>query len=333
MLNNWIKPYQSTRPLENGSIKIVSNSNQNPVEKINENSLVFLSAGGKRSSLVKDSLAEFQNYFEELEIIDLGFFQKEDATFNTQLFQDFKHGKITSLILDKDLVWFSEIMHGLKTINPKTRNICISNKIYFSEFGIPTDFIGFQRHLVPLMHLQRIHDYSINSMSLGKLRADSDLLEPIMRDAQNVYFDIGAIRKSDAPGSYDSMSSGLTCEEACQIFKYLGGNAMLNNVVIGGNFECDDLTALCIAELIWYFFEGRSSIIHDHPSIDQNYKEYLVEIESLKDTFSFIKNDRSGRWWFKINENEDYVSCSRNEYQQASNDELPDRLLKHYTSL
>lgn len=334
MLNHWIKSNSSNQDLAKKNIQIKSNLNSDELDPINEFSVGIIGSNGTRTQNIKDSLGDMFNYFDNTKIIDFGYFQKEDYTFNIQLFNDFNAGGITSLIIDKDLIWFSGILQGLKLNQPKIRNLCISNQVLFTEFGIPTDFIAFQRHLVNPDHLDRILDYSINSMSLGKLRADKDLLEPILRDVSNVFFDISSIRKSDAPGSFDSVTSGLTCEEACQIFKYLGKNRKLQNIVIGGNFDADDQTSSCIAELIWYFLEGRSQTFDDHPTIDKSYKEYLVEVDSLNSTFSFIKNDKSGRWWFKLNEDEEeYISCSNEEYNKASNDHLPDRLLRHFTRI
>jgi hypothetical protein len=331
MLNNWIKPNNEDQDLSQKSIAIKSNLNNSQLDTLNEFSVALLGSEGGRVQNIKESLGSMYNYFGSTKIVDLGYFQKEDPTFNIQLFNDFREGGITCLIIDKDLVWFSGILHGMKAIQPNLRNVCISNQILFTEFGIPTDFIGFQRHLVNPEHLTRVMDYSINSMSLGKLRADKDLLEPILRDVKNVFFDVSSIRKSDVPGSFDSVPSGLTCEEACQMFKYLGKNRDLQNIVIGGNFTTDENTSNCIAELIWYFLEGRSQTFNDHPAIDKKYKEYLVEVDSLNDTFSFIRNDQSGRWWFKLPEENEYISCSNQEFQMASNDELPNRLLRHYT--
>ncbi len=333
MLNNWIKGFGSDVYDNVKRFNIDAHKEGQLPDLLDEYRISILSSEDPRPNSIRESLGHFQNHFKDLSIIDLGYFRKDDPTFNVQLIQELAESNILPVILDKDFRWFSEIVNGISK-DKVCLNMCISNTLQFSEYGVACDYMGFQRHLIQQDHLKRIGDHSINSMSLGKLRADVSEVEPILRDVEHLYFDISAIRQCDVPGSLSSMPSGLTCEESCQLLKYLGKSHSLKLLVIGGDFKVDLSTSNCIAEMLWYFIEGQSQKAQDHPMVNNDFKEYIVDAQDLDESFTFIKNEISGRWWFSLNNDEnEFVSCSYNEYQKTISEELPDRLLKHLTKL
>jgi hypothetical protein len=335
MLNNWLKSVNDAESLDKTNIKIKSNTSENTLELIDDYSVALISSDERRPKAIKESLANFHNHFKDISIIDLGYFRKNDPTFNIQLINELIESNILPFILDQDFRWYSQIVSALSK-NKSQSNMCISNKIHFSEYGIPCDYLAFQRHLIDMDHIHRIADHSINSMSLGKVRAEVGEVEPVLRDMNNIYFDISAIRASDVPGSFNSMPSGLTCEEACQIMKYLGKSTNLQLVVLGGDFKESTVISDNIAQMIWYLLEGKNSMANDHPKLNSNFNEYIVDVQDLHETFTFVKNADTGRWWFcvdKDEEKQEFISCSYGEYQKTISDELPVRLLKHLTKV
>lgn len=333
MLNNWIKGLNSEISCKVKRINIDTHEEGNHLEMLDEYKIVILSSEDQRPDGIRESLSHFENHFANLPIIDLGYFRKDDPTFNIQLIEELKSSRILPVILDKDFRWFSEIVKGVTKMK-RAFNMCVSNTLQFSEYGLACDYMGFQRHLIEMDHIKRIADHSINSMSLGKLRADVNEVEPVLRDVDYLYFDISAIRQNDAPGSLSSMPSGLTCEEACQLMKYTGKSNNLKLLVIGGDYKEDSATNNCISEMLWYFLEGHSQKEEDHPKVSHEFSEYIVDVQELDESFTFIKNKASGRWWFSLNNDEnEFISCSYNEYQKTIQDELPHRLLKHLTKI
>ena len=333
MLNNWIKGLKKDTPHKNGKLKLDLHEEGKLPDLLDEYKVGLLSSDDLRPNSIRESLYQFQNHFDHLPIIDLGFLRKDDPTFNIQLIQELEASGIIPIVLDKDFRWFSEVVKGATKDKP-SYNMCVSNTLQFSEYGLACDYMGFQRHLVEKDHLNRIGDHSINSMSLGKLRADVNEVEPVLRDVNYLYYDISAIRQCDVPGSLSSMPSGLTCEESCQLLKYVGRSNSIKMIVIGGDFKDDVCTSNCIAEMLWYFLEGQNQRIIDHPAINHEFNEYIVDVQELDESFIFVKNKISGRWWFSLNnEKNEFISCSFNEYQKTISEELPDRLLKHLTKI
>ena len=333
MLNHWIKGLKKEEFSLTQGMGIDNYLDEHHPDLLDKYKVGIISSNEHRPRAIRESLGTFQNHFKNLPIIDFGYFRKEDPSFNIQLINELMTSKILLMVIDKDFRWFSEMVKGA-SMKSRTMNMCISNKLHFSEYGIPCDYIGFQRHLVELDHLNRIGDHSINSMSLGKLRAEVEEVEPIMRDVDFLYFDIAGIRSSDVPGSQNSMPSGLTCEESCQLMKYAGRSNQLKMIVLGGDFKADDVTCNCLGEMLWYFLEGKSQIKQDHPSINQDFNEYIVEGEDFEESFTFVKNKSTGRWWLSVDgEKNEFISCSYNEYHQTISNELPDRLLKHLAKI
>src|SRR5690606_28503381 len=59
---------------------------------------------------------------------------------------------------------------------------------------------------------------------LGQLRDNFKEIEPLIRNADLMSFDLCSIQSADAPGAADAQPFGLTAEEACQICWFAGMN-------------------------------------------------------------------------------------------------------------
>jgi hypothetical protein len=93
-------------------------------------------------------------------------------------------------------------------------------------------------------------------------------------------------------------------------------------------------SALLLAQMIWYFIEGvcnrKSDLPHASPG---NYITYRVAVQDHENEITFVKSIKSDRWWMKLpvdSKRNRYVShhlipCSYKDYQQACNNEVPDR--------
>ena len=77
--------------------------------------------------------------------------------------------------------------------------------------------IGYQSYLVNPKSLAMMEELYFDTYRVGKLHQNIFEMEPVIRDADILSFDITAIRSSDAPGNANAQPFGLTGEEACQL--------------------------------------------------------------------------------------------------------------------
>ena len=181
-----------------------------------------------------------------------------------------------------------------------------------------TKYIATQRHL--------LYDNHNDSISLGDLKGNIPLSEPLIRESQVFLFDLNAIRSSELKNAAFAYPSGLFSEEATQMFRYAGMNEM-NKVVIIDN--CRENLALLISQFIWYYAEAAAIRFPDHPYFSNTVHEYVVNVDSLDLSISFYKSKTSGRWWVKIPDipENKWKACSYADYQEACNDNISPDLL------
>ena len=93
-------------------------------------------------------------------------------------------------------------------------------------------------------------------------------VEPVIRDADMVSFDVSAIRQSEAPGNNNASPNGFYGEEACQIARYAGISDKLTSIgfyEFNPSFDNNHQTAHAVAQMIWYFIDGVVNRKNDFP--------------------------------------------------------------------
>ena len=85
--------------------------------------------------------------------------------------------------------------------------------------------IGYQTYFVEQSGLDLMQKLNFDIHRLGQARSKMDDVEPIIRNADLVSFDIGAIRQSEAPGNANASPNGFFGDEACQLSRYAGISA------------------------------------------------------------------------------------------------------------
>lgn len=200
----------------------------------------------------------------------------------------------------------------------------------FSNLAYQTYFTGVDN--VALMKKMHFDTYR-----LGHVQTDIQEAEPVVRNADLVTVDISAVRQSDAPGCAEAGPNGLYGEELCQMMQYAGMSDKLSGI---GFYEYNPTldrhtqTAQLLAQAIWYFMEGVGQRKLDVPISNPNsYLTYRVTLEELDQEITFIKSMKSDRWWMKLpmeGARNRYLSqhllpCSYRDYQQACNNEVPER--------
>lgn len=206
--------------------------------------------------------------------------------------------------------------------------------------------IGYQTYFIDQEALKLMNNLFFDTYRLGIVRADLEEVEPIVRNADVLSFDISSVRNSDAPGNHNTTPNGFYGEEACQIVRYAGISDKLSSIGFyeyNPKFDHDGQTAHLIAQMIWYFFEGFYSRPHDFPfRNEEDYLKYHVTISDHKQDIIFFKSRKTDRWWMEIPlpaeqrakyERHYLVPCSYKDYQQATNEEIPDRWWMVYQKL
>lgn len=202
--------------------------------------------------------------------------------------------------------------------------------------------LGHQGYLVGQDHLSVLDKLYFEAMRLGEIREHFLEVEPLIRMANLMTFDITAIRSSDAPGNLKAQPFGLSGEEACQICWYAGMNEKLSSINISEySPSMDDQhgkTASVIATMIWYFIEGFYNRKDSGKFETGEYTKYVVSQEGTDDTMIFYKSKATDKWWMLVTFGEKhaqkaYLPCSYKDYTSATHGELPDRWIKAQAKL
>ena len=206
--------------------------------------------------------------------------------------------------------------------------------------------IGYQTYFVEQSSIELMNKLYFDSHRLGALRKKMEDVEPIVRNADMLSFDISAIRQGDAPGNGNASPNGFYGEEACQITRYAGMSDKLSSIgfyEINPAFDTNKQTAHLVAQMIWYFIDGFYNRKQDYPIVDKSeYTKYRVSIKDHDHEIVFYKSNKSDRWWmdvpYPINHQIKYerhhmVPCSYKDYETACIDEMPDKWWQTYKKL
>lgn len=229
-------------------------------------------------------------------------------------------------------------------INSRTylNNVILHQPNYLFNYS----HLGYQTYFNDQKTIDLMDKLFFDAYRLGQVRANMEEVEPIVRNADILTFDLSAIRYSDAPGNRNASPNGFYGEEACQIARYAGLSDKLTSI---GFYELnplsdkDEQTAHLVAQMIWYFMEGFYNRKKDYPVGDKDsYFKYNVSLDDGKYDLVFYKSDKSGRWWMEVPyppskrskyERHYLVPCSYSDYQTACNNEMPDRWWQAFQKL
>ncbi|MEM9836658.1 MAG: hypothetical protein AAF828_09160 [Bacteroidota bacterium] len=201
--------------------------------------------------------------------------------------------------------------------------------------------LGAQQHLVDPAVFQLLTDHHFEYVRLGAARQNIQELEPLIRDADLVGLDISAVKYFEAPAQEGYFPSGFDLAEATQLCRYAGISDKLTSFGIYGVDPTADendqtVTAAAYAQLIWYFIDGFKDRKGDFPLTNKGLIEYVVDLQQF-DRITFWKSPRSGRWWIQApagkkngEERHRLIPCSPKDYQDACNQQLPDRLIQAF---
>ena len=90
--------------------------------------------------------------------------------------------------------------------------------------------IGYQSYFIDQDALKLMKNLFFDTYRVGIVRESLEEVEPIVRNADMLSFDISAVRYSDAPGNGNAGPNGFYGEEACQIVRYAGISDKLTSI-------------------------------------------------------------------------------------------------------
>lgn len=207
--------------------------------------------------------------------------------------------------------------------------------------------VGYQTYYVGQRYIDLMEELKFDAYRLGEVQHDMVRAEALIRNADIVTLDIGAIRQSDAPANGYPSPHGFYGEEYCQMMRFAG---MSDKASCLGIFELNPLfdnhgqTANMVAQGLWYFIEGYYNRKHDNPLINpENCKHFLVTLDDQGLELHFYKSKLSDRWWVKvpclnpelatIYSSQLILPCTYADYQMAMTNEIPALWWRYYQRL
>ncbi len=207
--------------------------------------------------------------------------------------------------------------------------------------------IGYQTYFVNQDAIQFMKNLFFDVYRLGKVRANLDEAEPMIRNADMLTFDLSSVRQSDAPANGNASPNGFYGEEICQIIRYAGLSDKLTSIgfyELNPSLDKNNQSACLVAQMIWYFIDGFYNRKKELPfeKDKDNYVKYIVPVENNENEIVFLKSKKTNRWWMEIkwpsklkskHERNYLVPCSYSDYKTACENDVPDRWWQVYQKL
>ncbi|MDN3587404.1 formimidoylglutamase [Pedobacter aquatilis] len=266
----------------------------------------------------------------------------QDITYAQYLGYEDLEQKVDLVVVDNQFD-----IDGHESEGIETRSDCYLNKIFLHQPNYLFNFsnLGYQTYFVNQESLNVMDKLYFDAHRVGEFAQDITLTEPIIRNANMVSFDIGAIRSADAAANANTTPNGFDGEEACRIARYAGMNDKLTSIgfyEFNPAYDNNGQTAFLLAQMVWYFVDGFYARKKDFPLTPKS--QFIIYRTSLKDgsgEMTFVKSKKSDRWWMQVpypaqqSKNERYhlVPCRYDDYQTAVNGDMPDLWWRTYQKL
>jgi formiminoglutamase len=257
----------------------------------------------------------------------------QDLTYAQYLAYESLEQKVDLVVVDSKFDLDEEDQEGMSAKSDTYLNkILLHQPNYLFNFSN----IGYQTYFVNQDSLKVMSKLYFDVHRLGEFSDDMALAEPIVRNANMISFDIGAIRSSDAGANANASPNGFYGEQACRISRYAGMSDKLSSIgfyEFNPAFDQNGQTAMLLAQIVWYFMDGFYNRKKDFPLTPKS--QYLIYRASLKDgsgEMLFVKSKKSDRWWMQVpyptgvskNERFHLVPCRYEDYTTAVTGEMPD---------
>ncbi|MFH4968727.1 formimidoylglutamase [Gaetbulibacter sp. M240] len=198
--------------------------------------------------------------------------------------------------------------------------------------------IGYQTYFNAQEEIDLMDSLYFESYRLGEVSKDITIVEPVLRDANIVSVDLSSVKSAEVSLNQKFSPNGLTGKEICAIARYAG---ISNKVSSFGIYEYkaskdDDITAMLIGQMLWYFIEGVNFRVQDDDfSDDKTYQKFITLVDDQE--LIFYKSNKTGRWWIEIPflsevdnklKRHTLLPCMHQDYLDACKNKVPERWYK-----
>ena len=223
----------------------------------------------------------------------------------------------------------------------------ISNNNYVGKIVLEKPYnlfnytvMGFQTYFNSQEEIDLMEKLYFEYFRLGDLNNDIKFVEPSMRDADLVTFDLSSVKSSEVSIKQKFSPNGFNGREICAISRYAG---ISNKVSSFGIYEykssiVDDATTMLISQMIWYFIEGfNCRVKDDNFENPDEFNKYIVLVEEQE--LVFYKSLKTGRWWVETlflskphtkKTKHTLLACMKSDYDNAVGGNIPERWYRAY---
>jgi arginase family enzyme len=213
-------------------------------------------------------------------------------------------------------------------INLRSENFLMEMLTGEPNFIRHYNHIGFQSYFVHPNMLQTMDKLRFDCYRVGIVKDKLDEMEPVIRNSQLLSIDVAAMSNAFAPANRTS-PNGFNGEEMCTLTRFAGMSEQVTSLGIYGynaRNDVDELTAIQVAQMIWYFMDGKSKAHTESALSDrQAFNEYHTAFNEV-DTL-FLQSKKTGRWWMQL-PSQKFIACSEEDYRIASHNEIPERWMR-----
>lgn len=255
---------------------------------------------------------------------------------------DYTHALYMALQKEEDKIKHAHIDY--KFDNEQTETETINSNNFFRHILTPQNrlselkIIGSQASYAEIDNFGTNNNTIFSSYRLGWVRQNLFDTESLLRDINMVTIDTNAIRMSDNPANTKGLPTGLFADEICQIAWYAGLSGLIRILGIFNcysNLDYRNAGTTLVAQIIWHFIDG--FVNKQREEIDNNPNNFVylyVSCESLPQELIFVRSKKTGRHWIVIEDqqkNKNYIPVSNNEYNDAVNNKVSDRIIHYLT--
>lgn len=342
MIQHWLKPLKKEfiEPLLSKNMAQYVDFHYETFPVLKDGTVAIIAFNDDYEDIRKELYMNLQWHFGQMSVVDLGNIKKMEEMHLQPILQELIEGNIFTILLGLPNNLQNVVDRLLISKFKKFNYANISSRIdLMPKPNIHYLPIGYQQHYIHSAQFDQLDSLFRDHLRLGQFRANNEDAEVLLRSSLFANFDISCIRASDAIGQQMPSPNGVTSEEWCMLNRFAGISDATKIIAIKGyekNHDNQLVTARLIAQGIWYLLEGIYERMGDYPSSLNNLVEYVVDIQSL-DQYSIVfwKSTKSGRWWLeieksnlKLQQNKILIPCTVQDYMKASNNEIPDRLIK-----
>lgn len=338
---------------------------------VDENSIVIIGVYKNNNKSAEAAVDQFRRQFYtlkmgnwQLKVRDLGDLlpgaTAEDSYFAfLKIQQELLKKKCTLIIIGDDPVLAYWQFRAFDSVTHQVNLTCVDNRFRLgndseelSEFNylskiITTDphslfdytHLGHQTYFVAQEELDLMEELNFEVKRLGILTEKIQEAEPELRNSDMVMMNLESLQHSDFQSTARQSPNGFSAREICSLARYAGINNKVRSFGVY-NFEAKNILPdnLLLAEIIWYFIEGKNHSAGD--IVFENEKSYeTFRVQMAEQELVFYRVIMSDQWWLELGNEEalpsvqHIIPCSSEDYQNSLKGKIPHRWWKAYKKL